>query len=108
LDWDRLADVQTLPCAFPWRHCLDDWLLRRPYRELDSVYETHFAKAKGSVSFWRMKAIGGDPQRLAAVGDDAYVPVIATHGHRLIYCHGSAKWSIFAQINRLTPGSFSL
>jgi len=50
----------------------------------------------GALSLWRVKATGGDPQRLAAVGDDAYAPAIARVGHRLIYSHGSAMWGIFA------------
>lgn len=49
----------------------------------------------GALSLWRVKTTGGDPQRLAAVGDDAYAPAVA-RGHRLIYSHGSAMWGIFA------------
>jgi Tol biopolymer transport system component len=50
----------------------------------------------GALSLWRVKETGGDPQRLAAVGDDAYSPAIARDGYRLIYSHGSAMWGIFA------------
>jgi Tol biopolymer transport system component/DNA-binding winged helix-turn-helix (wHTH) protein len=49
----------------------------------------------GALSLWRVRTTGSDPQRLAAVGDDAYAPAIARNGHRLIYSHGSAMWGIF-------------
>jgi Tol biopolymer transport system component/DNA-binding winged helix-turn-helix (wHTH) protein len=62
----------------------------------DSSSIVFSSSRNGALSLWRVKAIGGDPQRLAAVGDDAYAPAIATHGHRLIYSHGSAMWGIFA------------
>jgi len=62
----------------------------------DSASIVFSSSRNGALSLWRVKAIGGDPQRLAAVGDDAYAPAIARHGHRLIYSHGSAMWGIFA------------
>lgn len=62
----------------------------------DSASIVFSSSRNGALSLWRVKATGGDPQRLAAVGDDAYAPAIARHGHRLIYSHGSAMWGIFA------------
>lgn len=62
----------------------------------DSSSIVFSSSRNGALSLWRVKATGGDPQRLAAVGDDAYAPAIAKHGHRLIYSHGSAMWGIFA------------
>ena len=62
----------------------------------DSASIVFSSSRNGALSLWRVKATGGDPQRLAAVGDDAYAPAIAKHGHRLIYSHGSAMWGIFA------------
>jgi Tol biopolymer transport system component len=62
----------------------------------DSSSIVFSSSRNGALSLWRVKATGGDPQRLAAVGDDAYAPAIALHGHRLIYSHGSAMWGIFA------------
>jgi Tol biopolymer transport system component/DNA-binding winged helix-turn-helix (wHTH) protein len=62
----------------------------------DSSSIVFSSSRNGALSLWRVKAAGGDPQRLAAVGDDAYSPAIAKHGHRLIYSHGSAMWGIFA------------
>ena len=62
----------------------------------DSSSIVFSSSRNGALSLWRVKATGGDPQRLAAVGDDAYAPAIARHGHRLIYSHGSAMWGIFA------------
>jgi Tol biopolymer transport system component/DNA-binding winged helix-turn-helix (wHTH) protein len=62
----------------------------------DSSSIVFSSSRNGALSLWRVKAAGGDPQRLAAVGDDAYAPAIAKHGHRLIYSHGSAMWGIFA------------
>lgn len=50
----------------------------------------------GTLSLWRVRAAGGQPQRMAEVGDDAYAPAIAKHGQRLIYSHGSAMWGIFS------------
>jgi Tol biopolymer transport system component/DNA-binding winged helix-turn-helix (wHTH) protein len=61
----------------------------------DSSSIVFSSSRNGALSLWRVKAMGGDPQRLAAVGDDAYAPAIAKHGH-LIYSHGSAMWGIFA------------
>jgi Tol biopolymer transport system component/DNA-binding winged helix-turn-helix (wHTH) protein len=62
----------------------------------DSSSIVFSSSRNGALSLWRVKATGGDPERLAAVGDDAYAPAIAKHGHRLIYSHGSAMWGIFA------------
>ena len=62
----------------------------------DSSSIVFSSSRNGALSLWRVKATGGDPQRLAAVGDDAYAPAIGKHGHRLIYSHGSAMWGIFA------------
>jgi Tol biopolymer transport system component/DNA-binding winged helix-turn-helix (wHTH) protein len=62
----------------------------------DSSSIVFSSSRNGALSLWRIQAGGGDPQRLAAVGDDAYAPAIAKHGHRLIYSHGSATWGIFA------------
>jgi len=62
----------------------------------DSSSIVFSSSRNGALSLWRVKATGGDPQRLAAVGDDAYAPAIAPRGHRLIYSHGSAIWGIFA------------
>jgi Tol biopolymer transport system component/DNA-binding winged helix-turn-helix (wHTH) protein len=62
----------------------------------DSSSIVFSSSRNGALSLWRVKPTGGDPQRLAAVGDDAYGPAIARHGHRLIYSHGSAMWGIFA------------
>lgn len=50
----------------------------------------------GALSLWRVSAGGGEPQRLAEVGDDAYAPAIAKRGRQMIYSHGSALWGIFS------------
>lgn len=62
----------------------------------DSSTIVFSSSRNGALSLWRVKATGGDPQRLASVGDDAYAPAIARRGDRLIYSHGSAIWGIFA------------
>lgn len=54
------------------------------------------ASRNGALSLWRVKTTGGEPERVAAVGDDAYGPAITPQGHRLVYSHGSAVWGIFA------------
>ena len=54
------------------------------------------ASRNGALSLWRVKTAGGEPERVAAVGDDAYGPAIAPKGHQLVYSHGSALWGIFA------------
>ena len=43
----------------------------------DSSSIVFSSSRNGALSLWRVKATGGDPQRLAAVGDDAYAPAIA-------------------------------
>jgi Tol biopolymer transport system component/DNA-binding winged helix-turn-helix (wHTH) protein len=54
------------------------------------------ASRNGALSLWRVKIAEGQPERVAAVGDDAYGPAIAPQGHQLVYSHGSAMWGIFA------------
>jgi Tol biopolymer transport system component len=62
----------------------------------DSSSIVFSSSRNGALSLWRVSAAGGDPQRMGEVGDDAYAPAIAKHGHRLIYSHGSAMWGIFS------------
>lgn len=62
----------------------------------DSSSIVFSSSRNGALSLWRVGAAGGEPQRLAEVGDDAYAPAIARRGHRLIYSHGSAMWGIFS------------
>ncbi len=50
----------------------------------------------GSVSLWRLSAAGGTPDHGPAGGDDAYGPSIAHEGGRMVYSHGSARWSILS------------
>jgi Tol biopolymer transport system component len=62
----------------------------------DSSSIVFSSSRNGALSLWRVRPDSGDPQRLAAVGDDAYAPAISLRNHRLIYSHGSAMWGIFA------------
>jgi Tol biopolymer transport system component/DNA-binding winged helix-turn-helix (wHTH) protein len=62
----------------------------------DSSSIVFSSSRNGALSLWRVKAAGGEPQRLAEVGDDAYAPAIARRGNRLMYSHGSAMWGIFS------------
>lgn len=56
-----------------------------------------FASSKnGTLSLWRVNATGGEPHRMAEVGDDAYSPAISRRNNILIYSHGSAMWGIFS------------
>lgn len=54
------------------------------------------ATRNGTLSLWRVKTGGGEPQRVAAAGDDAYGPAVSLHAHKLVFSHGSALWGIFA------------
>jgi Tol biopolymer transport system component/DNA-binding winged helix-turn-helix (wHTH) protein len=62
----------------------------------DSRTVVFSASRNGALSLWRVKTTGGEPEHVAAVGDDAYGPAITPQGHQLVYSHGSAVWGIFA------------
>ena len=87
--------VMTLPRG-PVQRITDGCLAMSLAWTDDSSSIIFSSSRNGALSLWRVKTTGGDPQRLAAVGDDAYAPAVARHGHRLIYSHGSAMWGIFA------------
>ena len=53
------------------------------------------ASKDGTLSLWRVRATGGEPQQMPEVGVDAYSPSISRQGNELIYSHGSAMWGIF-------------
>ena len=50
----------------------------------------------GRLSLWRLPAGGVNPEHEPAGGDDAYGPSIAREGKRMVYSHGSARWSILS------------
>jgi eukaryotic-like serine/threonine-protein kinase len=48
--------------------------------------EIVFSSTRGGIpALWRVAVSGGDPERLAAGGDNAYYPTISRQGHRLAY-----------------------
>lgn len=63
---------------------------------LDDSTIVFSASRYGTLSLWRVKTTGGEPQRVAAAGNDAYGPAIAPQAHKLAFSHGSALWGIFA------------
>jgi Tol biopolymer transport system component/DNA-binding winged helix-turn-helix (wHTH) protein len=56
---------------------------------------------RGKFSLWRVELSGGDPVRLPVGGEDAFNPVIAPEGNRMVYAQSSSKWSIMRA--RLNP-----
>lgn len=60
----------------------------------DSATIIFSASRNGALSLWRVGTTGGEPERVAAAGDDAYGPAITPQGHELVYSHGSAMWEI--------------
>lgn len=67
------------------------------------------ASKDGTLSLWRVRATGGEPQQMPEVGVDAYAPAIARQGNQLIYSHGSAMWGIFtANLSASNPQAHTL
>jgi Tol biopolymer transport system component len=85
-----------LPDGAPTRLTNDGRLIVGLTWSADGSEIVFSSNRSGSISLWRVSALGGTPEHEPAGGDNAYWPSIAKQGNRLVYSHGSATWSILA------------
>ena len=88
--------VMRWPNGEPQRITNDNRLIVGITWSADSSSLVFSSDRSGSISLWRVSARGGNPVHEPAGGDNAYSPSIARQSNRLVYSHGSAKWSILA------------
>jgi Tol biopolymer transport system component len=88
--------VMRWPNGEPQRITNDNRLIVGITWSADSSSLVFSSDRSGSISLWRVSAQGGNPVHEPAGGDNAYSPSIARQSDRLVYSHGSAKWSILA------------
>lgn len=88
--------VMKLPDGAPTRLTNDGRLIVGLTWSADGSEIVFSSNRSGSISLWRVSALGGTPEHEPAGGDNAYWPSIAKQGNRLVYSHGSATWSILA------------
>jgi Tol biopolymer transport system component/DNA-binding winged helix-turn-helix (wHTH) protein len=87
--------VMKLPNGPAWRVTHNGPVMSLAWSD-DNTSIIFSASRNGALSLWRVRITGGEPERVAAVGDDAYGPAIAPQGHPLVYSHGAAMWGILA------------
>jgi Tol biopolymer transport system component len=88
--------VMKLPDGAPARLTNDGRLIVGLTWSADGSEIVFSSNRSGSISLWRVSALGGPPEHEPAGGDNAYWPSIARQGNRLVYSHGSATWGILA------------
>lgn len=88
--------IMRLPNGEPRRITTDGRLIDGLTWSSDSASVVFASNRSGSISLWRVSALGGTPEHEPAGGDNAYSPSIATQDNRLVYSRGSAVWRILA------------
>lgn len=88
--------IMSLPNGEPKRITTDGRLIDGLTWSSDSASVVFASNRSGSISLWRVPALGGTPEHEPAGGDNAYSPSIATQSSRLVYSRGSAVWRILA------------
>ena len=96
--------VMKLPDGTPTRLTNDGRLIVGLTWSADGTEIVFSSNRSGSISLWRVSALGGPPEHEPAGGDNAYWPSIARQGNLLVYSHGSATWGILAaDLNGKSP-----